>query len=62
VIEPRRKSTIADKLSEEIDEKDNGIYAIGHKSEEEREETRKAFRKFREAYEKNKYFSFMESC
>ncbi|UCZ52928.1 hypothetical protein LGQ02_19440 [Bacillus shivajii] len=51
MIEPKRKSNITDKQSTEIDKKDNGRYAIGHKSDEEKEETRKMFRKYKEAYD-----------
>lgn len=53
MIEPKHKSNITDHMSWVIDEEENGIYAIGHNSEEEREETRRIFRKNKEAYEKS---------
>lgn len=55
MFEANRKSTFTDHLSHEIDVNENGIYAIGHTSEKEREKTRKLFQENKENNERYNY-------
>lgn len=51
MLESNGKPPFSDNLSHEIDVKENGIYAIGHTSEKEREKTQKLFEENKEKYD-----------